>query len=92
MRDGRCENAHDRLDCLRDTDLADLREVNAKVAEQALYGTFAFVPVVDGDFIRESPIKALRRGKLNSVTPLHLHVAFKCSTPIATRTCRREHL
>ncbi|TEB27125.1 alpha/beta-hydrolase [Coprinellus micaceus] len=61
-----CENAHDRLECLRDTDLADLREVNAKVAEQALYGTFAFVPVVDGDFIRESPIQALRRGRLNS--------------------------
>ncbi|TEB18583.1 alpha/beta-hydrolase [Coprinellus micaceus] len=60
------ENAHDRLECLRDTDLADLREVNAKVAEQALYGTFAFVPVVDGDFIRESPIQALRRGRLNS--------------------------
>lgn len=73
----RCENAHDRLECLRDTDLADLREVNAKVAEQALYGTFAFVPVVDGDFIRESPIQALRRGRLNSVSHF-----FSVSLPV----------
>ncbi|KAF6759858.1 Alpha/Beta hydrolase protein [Ephemerocybe angulata] len=66
IREAGCENAQDRLECLRDTDLSALHDVNARVAEQALYGTFAFIPVVDGEFIRTSPLAALKKGKLNS--------------------------
>jgi len=30
-------------------------------------GTYSFVPVVDGAFITESPIKTLRGGRVNGV-------------------------
>ncbi|RXW25552.1 hypothetical protein EST38_g373 [Candolleomyces aberdarensis] len=61
-----CDAAEDRLNCLRDTDISVLHDVNARVAEHVLFGTFAFVPVVDGEFIQQNPIRALRQGKLNS--------------------------
>ncbi|KAJ3542368.1 hypothetical protein NMY22_g3532 [Coprinellus aureogranulatus] len=61
-----CENAHDRLDCLRDTDLATLQKVNSQVAQQTHFGIFVFVPVVDGDLIRESPLRALKNGRLGT--------------------------
>ncbi|KAJ2934682.1 hypothetical protein H1R20_g2421, partial [Candolleomyces eurysporus] len=50
-----CDAAEDRLNCLRDTDISVLHDVNARVAEHVLFGTFAFVPVVDGEFIQQNP-------------------------------------
>jgi hypothetical protein len=43
---------------------------------EAFFGTFAFVPVVDGKLIKESPVKQLETGAVNGVShscPFRFH-------------------
>lgn len=37
------------------------------MGDDAFFGTFAFVPVVDGTFITQRPTIALRQGKFNGI-------------------------
>ncbi|KAJ6552148.1 Alpha/Beta hydrolase protein [Mycena sp. CBHHK59/15] len=53
------------LDCLRAADSALLQDINLSMGIAGFMGTFAFVPVVDGSFILQSPTDALRQGNLN---------------------------
>ncbi|KAJ7134759.1 alpha beta-hydrolase [Mycena epipterygia] len=64
------------LECLRAVDATLLQQINLDVIIASFTGSFAFVPVVDGSFITQSPTDALAQGKLNgdillSVTNAH---------------------
>lgn len=43
------------------------------ILNNEFFGTFAFTPVVDGDFIKDSPSKLLKEGKLNGVRTQRRH-------------------
>jgi len=60
-----CSSSQDTLECLRNTDIGLLDSVNSNIAANAFYGTFIFVPVVDGTFITKRPTVALKNGKIN---------------------------
>ncbi|KAJ7589883.1 Alpha/Beta hydrolase protein [Mycena floridula] len=60
-----CSTAASPLDCLRKVDSAALEAVNDNINNSGFFGTFVFVPVIDGTFIRERPTIAIGQGKLN---------------------------
>ncbi|KAK0211189.1 Alpha/Beta hydrolase protein [Desarmillaria ectypa] len=60
-----CTSAANSLTCLRNADVDILEQINIDVCSSGSYGTFVFVPVVDGDFIKQRPTAAMRDGKLN---------------------------
>jgi hypothetical protein len=57
-----------QLACLRAVNSSVLEEANTVICASAFFGTFAFVPVVDGELIRESPGKQLSAGAVNGVS------------------------
>ncbi|TFK27827.1 alpha/beta-hydrolase [Coprinopsis marcescibilis] len=59
-------SARDKMACLRTTDVGVLQAANVQICKEAFSNTFAFGPVVDGTFIRESPSLSLARGKVNT--------------------------
>ncbi|KAK0239584.1 Alpha/Beta hydrolase protein [Armillaria nabsnona] len=60
-----CTTAANSLACLRNADVNVLEQVNVDLCGSGFFGTFVFVPVVDGDFIKQRPTVALREGKVN---------------------------
>ncbi|KAL0578555.1 hypothetical protein V5O48_003456 [Marasmius crinis-equi] len=60
-----CTSTDDTLACLRDADTNALQTANTNLNLAAFFGTFNFVPVVDGTFIRQRPTEALKQGKVN---------------------------
>ncbi|KAF8630785.1 hypothetical protein AX15_002716 [Amanita polypyramis BW_CC] len=60
-----CSSSSDSLECLRNTDVAKLQNVNTNVSFNAFYGTSIFVPIIDGTFITQRPTLSLRSGKVN---------------------------
>ncbi len=66
----RCSSSQDTLECLRNADIELLDSMNSNIAANGFYGTFIFVPVVDGTFITERPSEALKKGKVNGVSLL----------------------
>ncbi|KAF8969096.1 Alpha/Beta hydrolase protein [Flammula alnicola] len=76
-----CSSASDTLDCLRAADVGLLQAANVKISSSGFFGTFIFVPVVDGTFITARPTELLKQGKLNgqivlSVTNANEGIAF----------------
>ncbi|KAJ3921731.1 Alpha/Beta hydrolase protein [Lentinula edodes] len=63
-----CSSADDSLTCLRAVDAATLETLNNNIIAGGFYGTFLFVPVVDGTFIMQRPTEALAQGKVNGVS------------------------
>ncbi|TFK27821.1 cephalosporin esterase [Coprinopsis marcescibilis] len=61
-----CSESSDPTECLRAADPTVLQAANLQVNNEAFSGTFAFVPVVDGTFIKDSPSRLLSRGKVNT--------------------------
>ncbi|KAK6397873.1 hypothetical protein LTR65_005121 [Meristemomyces frigidus] len=53
------------LDCLRQAPTLVLQNASAHVGASGTWGTWAFTPVTDGDFIRERPSQQLTGGKVN---------------------------
>ncbi len=45
-----------------------LEQININLCGSGFFGTFVFVPVVDGDFIKQRPALALLEGKVNGVS------------------------
>lgn len=72
-----CSSASDTLACLRAVGADQLQQINQAVASAAYYGSFIFVPVVDGSFIVERPTLTLSKGRLNGVSILFLCVFFQ---------------
>ncbi len=62
-----CSSSEDTLECLQQIDSTRLEEINVALNVAGFFGTFAFVQVVDGSFITQRPIEALRQRKLNAV-------------------------
>ncbi|KAK0239585.1 Alpha/Beta hydrolase protein [Armillaria nabsnona] len=60
-----CTPAANSLTCLRNADINVLEQINVDLCGSGFFGTFVFVPVVDGDFIKQRPALALLEGKVN---------------------------
>ncbi|KLO13416.1 cephalosporin esterase [Schizopora paradoxa] len=60
-----CSNATNVFDCLIDVPASTLENVNNEILTSGFFGTFLFIPVVDGDFIVERPMATLERGTVN---------------------------
>jgi len=53
------------LDCLRATPSDTLQNASAVIGASGTWGTWAFLPVTDGNFIRERPSQQLTSGNVN---------------------------
>lgn len=62
-----CTSAPDALTCLRAANASALEVANANINLAGVYGTFVFVPVIDGSFIIERPTVTLERRRVNGV-------------------------
>lgn len=60
-----CASSSDTLSCLRAADVNTLQTLNYNINVNGFFGTFVFVPVVDGTFIVERPTATIRKGRLN---------------------------
>ena len=65
-----CANSSDVMECLRSDSVTpgDLETANINVGTANFFGEFQFIPVVDGTFIVESPVKTITKGQLNGVS------------------------
>ncbi|SJL12161.1 uncharacterized protein ARMOST_15582 [Armillaria ostoyae] len=84
-----CTSAANSLACLRNADVNVLEQININLCGSGFFGTFVFVPVVDGDFIKQRPALALLEGKVNgealmSVTNADEGAIFVDSTTAGT--------
>ncbi|KAF4613472.1 hypothetical protein D9613_008005 [Agrocybe pediades] len=61
-----CTTAKDSLECLRHAPIEVLQAANAVILHHGFYGTFTFVPVVDGSLIIDNPTKLIQQGKVNT--------------------------
>ncbi|KAF4613473.1 hypothetical protein D9613_008007 [Agrocybe pediades] len=61
-----CTSSADTLECLRQAPVEILQAANAAILQNGFFGTFTFVPVVDGSFITDSPTNLIRQGKVNT--------------------------
>ena len=52
---------------MRAADVNSLQNANVDINNSGFFGTFVFVPVVDGNFITERPTELLKAGKFNGV-------------------------
>lgn len=55
------------FDCLLNKDSKTLQTASYVISGSGVYGTYAFVPVVDGSFILERPTLTLSSGKKNGI-------------------------
>ncbi|KAG7095883.1 hypothetical protein E1B28_006572 [Marasmius oreades] len=60
-----CAFSADSLACLRKADTQALQAANMNVSMAGFYGTYMFVPVVDGKYVRQRPTEASKQGKVN---------------------------
>ncbi|KAI0733804.1 Alpha/Beta hydrolase protein [Fomitopsis betulina] len=60
-----CSSASDLLACLRAADVSALEVANMNLNLGQFFGTYAFVPVVDGTFIVERPTVTLEKRRVN---------------------------
>ncbi|KAL1688733.1 Alpha/Beta hydrolase protein [Schizophyllum commune] len=51
--------------CLRTVDAPTLRAAAYSICASKFYGSFSFLPVVDGDLIQQRPLEALLAGRVN---------------------------
>ncbi|KAF9000855.1 Alpha/Beta hydrolase protein [Cyathus striatus] len=72
-----CATAKDRLSCLRSVDANTLQDANVNICLSAFFGTFAFVPVIDGEFITKRPIELLQAGHVNGEVLLSVTNTFE---------------
>ncbi|KAF7359803.1 COesterase domain-containing protein [Mycena venus] len=72
-----CMTAPDSMSCLRAVDATTLEAVNTNITTSAFFGTFVFVPVVDGAFITQRPTLSLLEGKVNGDAVLSVTNAFE---------------
>ncbi|KAF5361010.1 hypothetical protein D9756_005128 [Leucocoprinus leucothites] len=72
-----CSSVKDALECLRQVDVTTLQEVNGSVGNSSFFGTFIFVPVVDGKLIPRRPTQILRDGRVNGKAFLAMTNTFE---------------
>ncbi len=64
----RCANATDTFECLVNVDEGTLQNANIVINLSGFFGTFVVVPVIDGEFITDSPSRQIESGRLNGVS------------------------
>ncbi|KAJ7058688.1 Alpha/Beta hydrolase protein [Mycena amicta] len=69
-----CTKALDAMSCLRSADPTVLQAANTNITASGFTRVFLFVPVIDGEFITQSPSAALKQGKINGQTLLSTSV------------------
>lgn len=67
-----------------------LQIANQNISSAAFYGTFSFVPVVDGTFILERPTVTLTNGQVNGVSVHLLLHALQSDVPEANPARRHQ--
>ncbi|KXN84875.1 Lipase 3 [Leucoagaricus sp. SymC.cos] len=72
-----CSSTVDTLECLRQVDVNLLQESNTNVGDSGFFGTFIFVPVVDGHLITKRPTQLMREGRVNGVALLSVTNTFE---------------
>ncbi|KAJ7505620.1 Alpha/Beta hydrolase protein [Mycena galericulata] len=72
-----CTSAADKLACLRTADANALQTANTQINNGGFWGTFLFVPVVDGTFITQRPTLSLSQGKVNGKNLLSVTNTFE---------------
>lgn len=65
------------FDCLIEADEQTLIEANTNISQSGTWGSFAFLPVTDGNLIQQRPSEALKEGKINGVNHLTGHNALE---------------
>ncbi|EGO04022.1 hypothetical protein SERLA73DRAFT_175754 [Serpula lacrymans var. lacrymans S7.3] len=72
-----CTSSADTLSCLRNADISVLETINTNINLNGFFGTFVFVPVVDGTFIVERPTVTIGKGQLNGEVLLAVTNTFE---------------
>ncbi|KAJ7616829.1 Alpha/Beta hydrolase protein, partial [Mycena polygramma] len=72
-----CTTAADAMACLRAADVNTLQAANTQISNGGFFGTFLFVPVVDGSFITQRPTLSLQQGKVNGEALLSVTNTFE---------------
>ncbi|KAJ6572346.1 Alpha/Beta hydrolase protein [Mycena capillaripes] len=72
-----CTTAADTMACLRSVDISVLQAANSQINNKGFYGTFSFVPVVDGSFIAQRPTLSLLQNKVNGEALLSISNTFE---------------
>ncbi|KAJ6524284.1 Alpha/Beta hydrolase protein [Mycena vulgaris] len=72
-----CTAAADLMACLRAADVSALENANININGAAFFGSWMFVPVVDGEFITQRPTLSLAQGRVNGKALLAVTNAFE---------------
>ncbi|KAF7335495.1 Carboxylic ester hydrolase [Mycena venus] len=72
-----CTTAADTMACLRTADANALQTANTQINNGGFFGTFLFVPVVDGTFIIQRPTLSLLENKVNGEALLSVTNTFE---------------
>lgn len=65
------------FDCLVEADEQTLMEANVNISQSGTWGSFAFLPVTDGNLVQDRPSQALKEGKINGISHLAGHQALE---------------
>ncbi|KAG6372185.1 Alpha/Beta hydrolase protein [Boletus reticuloceps] len=76
-----CASSTETFTCLQSVEADMLQTANSDLAGSAFYGTFIFVPVVDGTFILERPTVTLAKGQVNGVRDHPHHISSQLTFP-----------
>ncbi|KAJ7131992.1 alpha beta-hydrolase [Mycena filopes] len=72
-----CATATDAMSCLRAANATALQTANTNINLGGFFGTFVFVPVVDGTFITQRPTLSFMQGKVNGEALLSVTNTFE---------------
>ncbi|KAL0571562.1 hypothetical protein V5O48_010403, partial [Marasmius crinis-equi] len=64
-----CTSSSNHLSCLRAVDAGLLATINEDINPAGFFGTFTFVPVIDGAFVKRRLTEDLKQGKFNGSAP-----------------------
>lgn len=82
-----CSSDKDKLQCLRNADTVVVQNASAKVSEAGPFGTFAFLPVTDGSFVKQRPSQQLAARAVKGVRVLSGNMANE-GVPLSPPTTR----
>ncbi|KAJ7082931.1 alpha beta-hydrolase [Mycena belliarum] len=72
-----CTTAADPMACLRSVDANVLQTANTQINTGGFFGTYLFIPVVDGSFITQRPTLSLLQRKVNGRALLSVTNTFE---------------
>ena len=82
-----CSGSNDKLSCLRSADTVVVQNASFKVSEAGPFGTFAFLPVTDGSFVKQHPSEQLAVKAVKGVRVLSGNMANE-GVPLSPPTTR----